>query len=186
MSKDRMVIPIAAAPRLTQSETNALFRLVVKRPAPAPDAEMPAAEGALLVAADLLKAHGFDMASVLSLMGRLWAWIEADDALRRVLMFNVVDRRYVGWHRPGKSVLVDMTTGEEIPDMRAIPCILESIAYNIYELLGRRAAIARGTRASIWEAGDAASQAPHGEAPEGRNGVGQPQVVRDDPGAPVP
>jgi hypothetical protein len=181
-----LITAIEPTTRLSQAETNALFRLVVKRPAPALDAEVPAAEGALLVAADLLKAHGFDPASVLSLMGRLWAWIEDDDAPRRVLMLNVVDRRYVGWHCLGKSVLVDMATGDEVPDIQAIPRILESIAYNIYELLERRKAIARGTRASVWEAGNAASQAPHGEAPQGRNGVGQPQVVRDDPGAPVP
>ena len=54
------------------------------------------------------------------------------------MMLNVVDRRYVGWNCMGKSVLVDMTTGDDITPDQALPTVFESSAYNLYELLKRR------------------------------------------------
>jgi hypothetical protein len=177
-------VPIAKGQRpagLTRNETQSLFRLVIQKPMPESIDTVSAPEAVLTMAADLLKGYGFDWSSVLTLMSRLWAWLETDD--HQVLMFNVIDRRYVGWHCMEKSVLVDMTTGDEISPARPLPTVLESIAYNLYELLRRQLAMTRGERASLWEGRDAASYTPRGEETEGGLGLGEPQVLRDDVGS---
>jgi hypothetical protein len=180
-------VPIAMAQQtagLTQHETQALFRLIVKKSTPFPADTIHPAEAVLVLAAGLLKGYGFDSSSVLTLMARLWAWLEADE--HQAVMLNVVDRRYVGWHCMGQGVLVDMLTGDDVPPERALPTVLESIAYNLYELLKRRTAMARGERSSLWEGRDAFSHTALGEAPEGVGGLGEPQVLRDDARAAVP
>jgi hypothetical protein len=169
---------------LTRNETQALFRLVIKKPVPDSIDTVEPAEAILVMAADLLKGYGFDWSSVLTLMARLGPWLEDMDY--RAMTFNVVDRRYVGWHFPDRSVMVDMTTGDEIPPGQPLPTVLESIAYNLYELLNRQLAMARGERSSIWEGRDADRNTPRGEETEGIGDLGEPQVLRDDVGAPVP
>lgn len=169
---------------LTRAETQALYQLVVKRPTPAAPDSVPVSEAMLVLAAGILKGYGFEPAAVLAILAQLWAWL-ADDAYRAIVI-NVVDRRYVGWSYAGDSRLFDTATGEEIPPSRVLPVILESVAYNIYELLERRAAMSRGERASLWEVGDAAAHTPPGAAPAGRGGLDGSQRVRDDAGDPVP
>jgi hypothetical protein len=170
---------------LTKSEVQAIFQLVIKYKQP-PDleAELSTAEALLLVAADLLKTYGFDPAYVLTVASRLWSWLGADD--RQVLMINIVDRRYVGWN-PGPISLTDMITGGEVgPEQALSSRVLESVCYNIYELLDRRKAMARGERGSLWEGKDAAGKATCGAPGGGSADLGEPQVVCDDLGAPIP
>jgi hypothetical protein len=169
---------------LTKAELRAVYRLVFKKPLPAPEEAVPVSEAVLVLAAGILGGYGFDSATVLTVMARLWAWLEDDS--QQALMLNVVDRRYVGWHCVDQSILVDMTTGEEVSQDQAIPGILESVAYNLYELVRRRTAMARGERASLWEGRDAASHTARGEEAEGGLGLGEPRVLRDDAGASVP
>jgi hypothetical protein len=179
-------VPIVKGQRLaglTRNETQVLFRLVIKKPMPESIDAVAVTEAVLVMAADLLKEYGFDWSSVLNLMSRLWAWLEADD--HQALMLNVIDRRYVGWHCMEKSILVDMATGDEVSPARPLPTVLESIAYNLYELLKRQLAMARGERASLWEGRNAASPTARGEATEGVGNLGEPQVLRDDAGAVV-
>jgi hypothetical protein len=177
--------PIQWGAQLTQPEVQAIFRLIIKRSPPSnDDDELTQAEVVLLTAANLLKSYGFHPSSVLMLIARLWPWLEDTDY--RAMTFNVVDRRYVGWHYPDRSVMVDMTKGDEILPDQPLPRVLESVAYNLFELLERRKAIACGERASLWEGRDADSHTPHGEAPEGGDGLVEPQVLRDDAGASVP
>jgi hypothetical protein len=176
---------------LTQTEVQAIFQLVIKRPAtaaarssPSPADGIPESEAITILAAGILKAYGFDQPSVLMVLARMWAWIEGDDD--RALILTVVDRRYVGWNCLGRGVLIDTTTGDEITPSMAMPRVLESVAYNLYELLERRMATARGERVSLWEGRDAATYTPHGTATEDGDGLGEPQVLRDDAGASVP
>jgi hypothetical protein len=169
---------------LTRAETQAIYQLVVKRPTPAAADEVPVSEAMLVLAAGLLKGYDFEPAAMLAILARLWTWLD-DDAYRAIVI-NVIDRRYVGWSYAGDSRLFDTATGEEIPPSRVLPVILESVAYNIYELLERRAAMARGERASLWEVGDAAAHTAPGEASAGRGGLDGPHGVRDDAGDPVP
>ena len=177
-------VPCRPLTMLTRADVKAIYRLIIKRQLPELEDPLPAAEAVLIVTADLLKNYKLDAPSVLMVMARLWAWLEGND--RQGLMLNLVDRRYVGWSHLGQSVLIDMVTGEDVQPAQALPCVLESVAYNLYELLERRMALTNGTRASLWEDGDAGSQAARGEAPGGGDGLGRPPVVRDDLGPPVP
>ena len=169
---------------LNPLEVQALFRLVIKRPAPALTSEITEAEAVLFLASGILKGHSFDPAVVLTILARMWAWLEDD--IDRGMVLNVVDRRYVGWNRLGKSVLIDTVTGDEITPATSMPRILESIAYNLYELLERRTAISRGDRMTLWESKDATGHTPRSEAAENGDGLGEPQGVRNDTGAAVP
>jgi hypothetical protein len=169
---------------LNPLEVQALFRLVIKRPAPALTSEISEPEAVLFLASGILKGHSFDPAVVLTILARMWAWLEDDTD--RGMVLNVVDRRYVGWNRLGRSVLIDTVTGDEITPATAMPRILESIAYNLYELLERRAAISRGERTTLWESKDATGHTPRSEAAENSGGLGEPQGVRDNAGAAVP
>ncbi len=168
---------------LSPLEVQALFQLIIKRPVPALTSEISEAEAVLFLASGLLKGHSFDPAVVMTILARMWAWLEDDTDHGMIL--NVVDRRYVGWNRLGKSVLIDTVTGDEITPATEMPRILESIAYNLYELLERRAAISRGERTTLWEGRDATGHTPRSEAAENGNGLGEPQGVRDDAGAVV-
>lgn len=172
---------------LTQTEMQAIFRLVIKRPSrplPAATDNIPAAEAVLILAAGILKGYGFDSSAVLTLMARLWAWLEGGEGdEERAITLNVIDRRYVGWNCMGRSVLVDMTTGDEIMMTQPIPTVLESVAYGLYELLKRRTAIARGERASLWEDRDATRHTARSQATEGIGGLGEPEVLRDGSGS---
>lgn len=168
---------------LTTSELRSVLRLIIKRPAYALDEDVPACEAVLLMACGVLKGYGFDWPSVLTTMARMWAWLEGDDD--RCLMLNVVDRRYVGWSCLGRSVLIDAATGDDVSPSMAMPSVLESVAYNLYELLDRRAAVARGERASLWEGRDAEGHTARGAAEEGGEGLGEPQVIRNNVGSPL-
>jgi hypothetical protein len=178
------VRPDQLLPGLSPAETQSLFRLVLRRDVPAAGEELPPAEAVLVVATDLLKGYGFAASAVLVFMGRFWTWLDGQGP--GCTMLHVIDRRYAGWTVGEKSVLFDMTTGEEIPPNRAMPGFLESVAYDLGELVRRLGATARGERATIWEVEDAPAQAPRGAASGGGGGLGGPEVVRDDPGDPVP
>jgi len=174
---------------LAPAELQALFRLVVRRPPPSPTDVVTTAEAVLVLAASVLKGYGVAQPLVLMVLARFWAWLEDDDG--RGAMFNVVDRRYVGWGYVGmgcgaRNVLIDAATGADVAADRPLPRVLENVAYNLYELLERRLAMARGERALLWEGRDAPSQTPCGAEAEGGVGLGEPPVLRDDPGAPVP
>ena len=62
----------------------ALFRLVIKRPSrlPQPNDTIPAAEAVLILAAGILKGYGFDSPSVLTIMARMWAWLEGGEVTK--------------------------------------------------------------------------------------------------------
>ena len=159
---------------LTQAEMQAIFRLVIRRAMPATSDDVNESEAALFVAASILKGHGFDPSAVLTLMAQMWSRIEGDDV--RAFIFNVVDQRYVGWNYRGRSILVDMNTGEELPHDRPLLPVGESTAYNPYVLLARR----------VREVQDAASHTPRDEAAEGGDGLGGSPVVRDDASPSIP
>jgi hypothetical protein len=169
---------------LTQAEMRALFRIVVGRPLPAASDAITTPEAVLILAAGLLKGYGFDPMAVLTLAARLWTWLGDDP--QRTLLFNVIDRRYVGWRCQGRRIIVDMATGDEITQERELPHVLESVAYNLYELLERRLALVRGERTALWEGRDAPRPTPLGTPPEGGESLGRPPVLRDDADAPVP
>lgn len=179
------IIGTGKAAGLTQTELQALFQLVVKRPVPAMNEIIATTEGVLILAAGTLKSHGFDQPSVLMVMARLWGWLEADDETHG-MTFHVVDRRYVGWHSSAGEAMVDMNTGEDISRDKALSCVAEYIAYNLYELLERLTAITRGERVSLWERKDAAAQAPHGETSATSSDLDGSQVFRDNAGDLVP
>jgi hypothetical protein len=183
---NQIEIPAIQAPSLTEAEVQALFRLIIRRPAPRRnDDKLTTAEVVLITATNLLRgSYGFDLASTLAIVSRLWPWLEADD--QQILMFNIVDRRYVGWTCREHSILIDAVTGDEVAPSQILSRVLESTAYNLYEMLDRQMALVRGARTSFWEGKDAPSQTPCGTAAADGDGLGEPQVVRDDPGAPVP
>ena len=136
---------------LAQTEIQALFQLVIKRAVPSPTDGLSITEAMLVLAAGTLKGYGFDYPSVLTVMSHMWAWFGHGPVDHRSMIFNVIDRRYVGWSCAGRKVLVDMTTGEEIRPYQRLSRVLESIAYNLCELLARKMAMVRGERTSLWE-----------------------------------
>jgi len=179
-------VPMSAAQQTTQltpAEMQAIFKLVLNRPVPVLTDDLSRPEAILLVAANLLRGYGFNSSSVLMAMNLLWAAISHGDT--PVLMLNVIDRRYVGWNSKTPA-LIDMITGAGVPIAVAIPIVLESVAYNLNELLERRIAMARGERVSLWEGKDATGYAPPDEAPGSGGSLGRPPVFRDDPGHLVP
>jgi hypothetical protein len=173
-------IDVRCSTQLTAAEIQAFFQFVIQRSVPAPADNLTMIEAALLVAADLLKGYGFGIAPTLLILGRLKCALDAETL--GVWVLNIVDRRCVGWSGPKENVMVDMTTGE---DVKASFRFLESIAYELHELIERRVALARGERPSLWEKAHAGGQASCGAAPGGGDGLGRPPVICDHPGPPL-